>query len=246
MTAHAKVYTDLFIDFDDTIYDTRGSAEKALALLFDEMHWHRHFARMEDFTIPYWETNRRLWNQYSLGQIDRDYLIVERFRQPLLHGRGLNPSREECLAVSDRFLDLCSMQPGVVPGARQLLDFLYGKCRMFICSNGFHETQQRKAEASDTARYFNGMILSEDAGCNKPSTAFYRYALQTSNARAETTLMIGDNLVTDIQGAHDTGIDTVYFNRWQTPERGVADYYADRLQDIVTLVENGTIRLGAG
>lgn len=242
--ADMKIYTDLFVDFDDTIYDTRGSAEKALALLYDEMEWQRFFDRPEDFTVPYWETNRRLWEQYSLGQIDRDRLIVERFREPLLFGHGLDPSRDYCLMVSDRFLDLCSIQSGTVPGARQLLDYLYGKCRMFICSNGFHETQQRKAEASDTARYFDGMILSEDAGCNKPSVDFYRYALQTSGADPETTLMIGDNLVTDIEGAHNTGIDTLYFNRWQTEGHGLSNYHVDRLQDIIGLAEAHVIGFG--
>ena len=36
-----------------------------------------------------------------------------------------------------------------------------------------------------------------------------------SGARRESTLMIGDNLNTDIHGSLSAGIDALLFNRWQ-------------------------------
>ena len=233
-----KKYADLFIDFDDTIYDTRGNAELALAELYEARQWSRYFDRPEDFTVPYWKTNAELWEAYSLGKIPRDYLIVERFRRPLSLGRGLHPDKAYCLEVSDEFLGLCNLKSALVPGARELLDYFSAKgYPMHICSNGFHETQQRKAEVSGTAHYFKSMILSEDAGHNKPSEAFYRYALRMTGAQPETTLMIGDNLLTDMSGARAVGIDTLYFNRWHTDDHEEVTYRVDRLTDIITLFE---------
>ena len=109
-----KEYTDIFIDFDDTLYDTHGNSVIALRELFDEMNFAQWFDDPEVFYTAYWNANIDLWTRYSKGEITRDYLIVERFRRPLSASGKLEPTKEYCLEVSDRFLELCSSKPGVV------------------------------------------------------------------------------------------------------------------------------------
>ena len=211
-----KRYTDIFCDFDDTLYDTRGNAVVSLAELYDFFHLSEHFDDAQTFYDAYWKTNIELWAQYSKGEIQRHFLIVERFRRPLSLGRGLeNVSEERCLEISDKFLELCSVKPGLVQGARELMDYLLSQgYRLHLCSNGFHEVQFKKLNACGLSGYFDNIILSEDAGANKPSRIFFDYAFRETNANPSSTIMIGDNYNTDIIGAMDAGIDTILFNRW--------------------------------
>ena len=215
-------YKDIFIDFDDTLYDTHGNAVIALSETFECFHLDRYFEDPQVFYDAYWTANIDLWTQYAKGEITRDYLIVERFRRPLSVGEGIEVTKELCLEMSDKFLDFCASKPGVIDGAHELMDFLKQKgYRMHMCSNGFHEVQYKKLDACGLRDYFDTIILSEDAGVNKPAKAYFDYALKVSGANRKTTLMIGDNLQSDILGALNAGLDAMLFNRWQVPPEDI-------------------------
>ncbi len=233
-----KQYTDLFIDFDDTLYDTHGNSVIALRELFDVLHLEQWFPDAQVFYDRYWEANIDLWTRYSRGEITRDYLIVERFRLPLSYGDGLEPTEQYCLDASDLFLDLCSSKPGLVEGARELMDYLKAKgYRLHMCSNGFHEVQYKKLRSCGLDNHFDTIVLSEDAGVNKPSPLFFDYAIQTTGAQKSTTLMIGDNFQTDILGAKRYGLDTAYFNRFPDyPAAEPVTYEVTQLRQLMTIL----------
>jgi putative hydrolase of the HAD superfamily len=230
-------YKDLFIDFDDTLYDTYGNAVISLRETFEAFRLERFFADPQVFYDAYWAANIDLWTRYSKGEITRPYLIVERFRRPLSAGQGLDVTEPFCLEMSDKFLEFCSSKPGVVEGAHELMDYLkHQGYRMHMCSNGFHEVQYKKLAACGLKDYFDTIILSEDAGANKPSMQYFDYALRQSGADIATTIMIGDNLQTDIMGANRAGLDTILFNRWGIEPSSVPTYTVETLRDIMKIL----------
>ena len=233
-------YKDLFIDFDDTLYDTHGNAEIALRETFEAFHLERYFPDPQIFYDVYWQTNIDLWTRYSKGEITRDFLIVERFRRPLSSGINLDVTEQFCLEVSDLFLDFCSSKPGVIEDAHELMDYLKRKgYKIHMTSNGFHEVQYKKLAACGLRDYFDTIILSEDAGTNKPSPLFFDYALKQTGAQRESTLMLGDNLQTDILGALSAGIDAMLFNRWNVDIKNcpqVPSFIVNNLKEIMKVL----------
>ena len=231
-------YSDLFLDFDDTLYDTHGNADIALHELFNELGLNRWFPDPDVFYHEYWLKNIDLWSRYAREEITRDYLIVERFRYPLSFGQGLEPTEAYCREAGDRFLELCSNKPGLLDGAQKLMDYLRERgYRMHMCSNGFHEVQYKKLRACGLYDYFDTVILSEDAGFNKPSPQFFEYAFSKSGANRDTTLMIGDNFQTDILGAKQAGLDTAFYNRFpEYPAPEPVTYEVSSLRELMEIL----------
>ena len=187
-----------------------------------------------------------MWTKYAHGEIDRDTLIVERYRRPVTEmvkacgGDTSWVTPEWCVAASDRYGDIISQEPGTVPGAKELLDYLRDKgFRLHICSNGFHEVQFRKLKSAGLEGFFSTIILSEDAGANKPRKEFFDYALTKTGAQRETTIMIGDHFDTDIAGAINAGLDTIFFNRWSIDPQALKrqpNYIVDKLMEIENIL----------
>ena len=54
-------YKSLFIDLDDTLWDTAHNNKESLEEVFDAHNWERHYASFEAFHKIYWPHNMDLW-----------------------------------------------------------------------------------------------------------------------------------------------------------------------------------------
>lgn len=50
------------------------------------------------------------------------------------------------------------------------------------------------------------------AGVKKPNPKIYEFALSLSQAKKETSVMIGDSIEADVIGALNFGIEAIFFN----------------------------------
>ena len=71
---------------------------------------------------------------------------------------------------------------------------------MHIITNGFEEVQWVKLRNSKLLPYFKEVITSE-AVVKKPDPRIFQFALEKAGATIIESVMIGDDLNTDISGA---------------------------------------------
>ena len=57
---------------------------------------------------------------------------------------------------------------------------------------------------------FDGILLSSLEGCRKPDTQFFNILLERYGLDKETSIMIGNDPTSDIEGAYQTGMRSVY------------------------------------
>ncbi|MCZ2257832.1 HAD family hydrolase [Sporosarcina sp. G11-34] len=96
----------------------------------------------------------------------------------------------------------------------KILDLLKGKFKLALLTNGSPSLQQTKLTITpEIAPYFDHIIISGAFGKGKPDQSIFDYTLAQCDAKREETLMVGDNLMTDILGASRVGIPSVWINR---------------------------------
>ena len=60
--------------------------------------------------------------------------------------------------------------------------------------------------------HFDVIVTSESANQRKPNPDIFHLAMEKAGAEVAESIMIGDNLGSDIQGAKNVGMDHVWFN----------------------------------
>ena len=73
------IYKSIFIDLDDTLWDTYHNNKECLEELYTDYHFNRYYASFEAFFDIYMPHNLDLWAKYRSGEIDRQTLILDRF-----------------------------------------------------------------------------------------------------------------------------------------------------------------------
>lgn len=229
------VYRNLFIDLDDTLWDIHLNGRECLEEIYRDYGYDRYYSSFEDYYRVYMPGNHHLWALYRRGEIRKETLIVERFLTPL-RPYGINDP-EYAKRLNDDFLDRTTRKTRLVEGARDLLEYLKPRYRMHILSNGFREVQRKKIDHAGLTPYFDQIILSEDAGINKPHPDMFTYALKNSNARRNETIMIGDSWDADMVGAYESRIAQIWFNPAGAPPVGFSPTYTvERLEEIKSIL----------
>lgn len=197
-------YDAILIDADDTVFDFRQAEKNAIG---EVLEW----LGMRDPEAPkvYHACNRACWEDFERGSITQAELKIRRFADFLRHyGRGDDPQK-----VSDRFVGALSRQSVLLPGALGSVRAIAEKLPVAVVTNGIAKVQHGRMDRSPLKEWISAMIVSEEAGCQKPDPRMIFSALEALGGVAPgRALMVGDSLSSDIRCANNAGVDACWYN----------------------------------
>ncbi len=206
-----KKYKHIFFDLDRTLWDFDAAAEVAFERIYEQYNLKSlGIPSAHEFHEVYHPLNERLWELYREDKITKADLNRTRFLKPLEH-YGIHDV-ELADHLSEDYVYWSPRIVRLVPGTMELLEYLKPKYHLHLITNGFEEVQDTKLTLSGMKPYFETLTVSEEVGVKKPNPEIFQYALRKAHATAEESLMIGDEMDVDIDGARAAGIDTVLFN----------------------------------
>jgi putative hydrolase of the HAD superfamily len=205
-------YKHIFFDLDHTLWDFDANAKDTLTDLYKQFDLdNRVAAPFDDFYRKYLYHNEILWDQYHHGKITADDLKWKRMYRTLLDFKiGDEPLAKE---LSAGFLELLPTKKNVFPYTFEILDYLLEKkYTLHLITNGFEKTQWSKLNNSGLAKYFTHVVTSEASNSLKPKKEIFEFAVNKAGTSFTESIMIGDNLDADIQGAMNAGMDAIFVN----------------------------------
>lgn len=202
-------YKSIFIDLDDTLWAFTENARDTFEDMYHQYRFERYFQSFDHFMELYVPKNLELWDLYGRHEISKDELNARRFSYPLLQVGVDDPALVK--AYSDGFFAAIPYKRKLMPHAMEALEYLSGKYRLYILSNGFRELQEQKMRSAGILHYFRKIVLSEDIGVHKPFPAIFNFAMSATQSEFRTSLMIGDNWKNDIVGAREVGMGQGYY-----------------------------------
>lgn len=198
-------YEIILFDIDDTLFDFSMSEQRALHNTFLEYDLSTGWT---DYEASYKSISEVLWRDLEEGKITLTELGVERFRQLFLtHDLKIHADTFNTL-----YLGYLGREIQLVQGAEELCKHLEGY-RLAVITNGFTDVQKARIACSPLCNTFEQIIISEEAGFQKPEKGIFDYAFSKLQITDKSkVLIVGDSLTSDIQGGIRYGIDTCWFN----------------------------------
>lgn len=225
-------YRHLFFDLDHTLWDFEANARATLVELYDSLDLRsRGVDDFDRFHRIYLDYNEKLWEKYRKGFIRQDELRFKRMWLSLLDFKIADEKLAE--EMNTRFLDLLPTRTILFPHAKEILDYLVDKkYEIHLITNGFEKTQHSKLHYSGLAGYFKEVITSEISNSLKPNKEIFDFAFQKTGALPAESIMIGDSIEVDIEGAINAGIDQVFVNHHRISTAIKPTYMVNSLKEL--------------
>lgn len=222
-------YDYILLDADHTLFDFDRAEGEALGRVL------RRWGYPPEAAAYYLAVNRDLWARFDRGEVAREQLFIERFaRLARAYGREDRPED-----MNREYLTCLGEGAYLLPGAEALCRALAPFCTLAIATNGAALAQRGRFQRSPLQEVVPWLFISEEVGASKPDPAFFQAVLAALGDPApDRVLMVGDNLLADVKGGLDAGLDAAWYNPESLPARdGIRPTYdLKALRELVDIV----------
>ena len=220
----------LFLDLDDTILDFQKAEHIALRKTLQEFG----LEPTETVCSRYSQINRAHWEALERKELTREQVLVGRF-DTLFREFNMAVDAQLCARCYERNL---SEGHYFLPGAREAVESLAKKYKLYLASNGTKKVQTSRLESAAIGHYFEDIFISQDMGADKPSMAYFEACFaRIPGFDPQKAMIVGDSLSSDIQGGINAGMLTCWVNPGHKEGKIQPDYEIESIAQLEELLE---------
>lgn len=155
----------------------------------------------------------------GIAYLDDAEIQIEKVFLRLFAEKGVEADMALAVHTGQMFRVISMKFENVYDGVFELLDTLKKKGKkIYLLSNAQYIFTGYELNALGLTPYFDGIVISSNESCKKPSVEFYNVLLKRYKLKKEETVMIGNDQYADIQGAKKAGLTAYYVHTEISPE----------------------------
>ena len=199
--------TTITFDMDDTLWDFQSAMENALAITLRRLKAMAPGDAAQGLTVQrMMDIREEVASELGEGATTQEEIRYTAMVRTLEYvGFRARGAAEELYRLywAARVDNVGPFEE--VPG---VLDALKGRFRLGIISNG-----NNTPDMVGLDDVFDFVVFAHECGCPKPDPRVFEFALAKFGGGPENVIHIGDNLRSDVLGANNCGIASVWLNR---------------------------------
>lgn len=179
-----------------------------------------------EYTAP--EINKA-YNKYVEAEKNRvkkrfpEYSVIdikiEKVFKKLFTAKKVKATAKEIDFICTAFRCYSTKYIKLYDGVTDLLDTLKSKGKkIYLLSNAQRKFTENELNMFGLIPYFDGIIISSDEECSKPDKHYFDILIERYNLNRKETIMIGNDYISDIKGAFDAGLKSLYIHQSISPE----------------------------
>ncbi len=239
-----KRYQFLLMDLDYTLLDFDADMTMAFEKLYDFCGFSEAVPYSAGMLELYESFNNKWWRKFEADECTKAELFRNRFIDFLAEtgfSKSFAPDPDK---MNEVYFDYLGSGGVAYPGALELLRKLSKDYGVYITTNGNAATAKTRIQNSGVGKHIQGCFVSEAIGFAKPDRRYFDYVkAHVPGFEDEKALVIGDSLLTDIQGAKNAGLDSLWYHpsnrRWEDGTETPYTYRAGSFEEIEELLTNG-------
>lgn len=225
MEGFNHMHHNFLFDLDQTLLDFHASERKALEIVVTRSG----LKYTEECYAHFKAYNKVLWLELEKGTISRTELFIKRFTDLFEFCEG-DHSRLDPLTVNSEFIYTMSQNGVIMNGALEFIEKLTDTvkdARCYIVSNGATINAEGRIRSTGLDKYLEKVYVSEWMGVTKPAREFFDMVLEGVAEPKESCIVIGDSLSSDMRGAQNADLTSVWFMPEGDIEQARIEYCID-------------------
>ncbi len=143
---------------------------------------------------------------------------IEKVFRKLYELKGVSPDESLVAATASYFRSVSREYIRLYDGIKDLLTELKKHGKVYLLTNAQRSFTWEELEILGIRDIFDAIVISSDEECCKPDKHFYQAIIDRYDLDPKQTIMVGNDPVTDVQGAMSVGFDTLYIHTNISPQ----------------------------